>query len=168
MEAAGKAETQQASCLTETTSGELRSRYFSWQGLDKEGTNGERCKETQARRTDHKIQQAWSKYEVKRLWGVRRWSWSSSERGWSTENPPEVQQAITASNSPHFSNSGSCSSLWFSGGTTCVLTSSEQKSSLHNPVLREGGGMGTGQSPTTSPSPHSQLSPVCLCSCSTS
>lgn len=91
---------------------------------------------------------------------------SSSERGWGAENPPEVQLALAASNSPYFSNSGSCSSLWFSGGTTCVLTSSEQKSSLHNSALREGGGMGTGQSPSTSPSPHSQLGPGCLCSCS--
>ena len=97
---------------------------------------------------------------MKGLWGVGRWSWSSSERGWGAENPPELQQAVTVSSSPHFSNSGSCSSLWFRGGTACVLTSSEQKSSLHNSVWREGGGMGTGQSPSTSPSPHSQLGPA--------
>jgi len=93
---------------------------------------------------------------------------SSTERLWGTENPPEMQQALTASNSPYFSNSGSCSSLWFSGGTTCVLTPCEQSSSLHSSVLREGGGMGTGQSPSTSPSPRSLLGPGCLCSCSAS
>lgn len=86
---------------------------------------------------------------MKGLQGVvrcRRERQSSSERGWGAEVAPEVQQALTASNSPCFSNSGSCSSLWFRGGITCVLTSSEQKSSLHSSALREGGGMGTDQS----------------------
>lgn len=97
----------------------------------------------QARRAEDKTEQTRSKKEVKGPRGVgrhRQERQSSSERGWGAENSPEVQQALTASNSPYFSNSGSCSSLWFGGGTTCVLTSSEQKSSLHNSALREGGG----------------------------